>query len=204
MEKIDYNVIFNEKIKQIKPEEKILLHVCCAPCLSGVIKRFEGLNVTVYFYNPNIMYKEEYDKRAATLAEYVDKINNGEAGVKMYRKVRLIIPEYDNLLYLNNINGHEFDAEGGDRCRICFAMRLQKTAEFAKENWYKYFCTTLTVSPHKNADVINRLGMEYDSYIPSDFKKQDGYLTSIKESKRLNLYRQTYCGCLFSTNNTKN
>lgn len=203
MNKVNYNDIFNEQISKVKATDKILLHVCCAPCLSGAIKRFEGLNLTLYFYNPNIMYKEEYDKRAQALIEYVDKINKGLAGVKFDKKVRLIIPEYDNLYFLNKISGFENEKEGGKRCSICFALRLQETYEFAKDNYYKYFCTTLTVSPHKDADIINRIGQQYEGYIPSDFKKNDGYLNSIKECKKHNIYRQTYCGCLFSTNNIK-
>lgn len=184
----------NELIKRIDESgEKptLLLHACCAPCLSAVLEKLEAhFDITVFFYNPNIMPKTEFSLR-------FDAVNSL---LGHYPNVKLIVGEWDNENYLSAVSGLEFEAEGGSRCELCFALRLKKTAELAKD--FDYFATTLTISPHKNAKLINeigeRMGKTYGSkYLPSDFKKENGYLRSIELSKKFNLYRQNYCGCDF-------
>ena len=173
--------------------KKLLLHVCCAPCSTHVIEELKKeYKITLFFYNPNIEPVEEYQKRleaAESLAKYLD--------------IEIIAWDYDNIEWHNAVKGHENDQEGGERCNICFRFRLEKTAEFAKENNFDLFAATLTVSPYKNAEEINKIGKElankYDiEFLESDFKKQDGYFKSIELSKKHNLYRQNYCGCLYS------
>tara|TARA_Y100000310_G_scaffold339368_1_gene431836 strand:- start:3962 stop:4444 length:483 start_codon:yes stop_codon:yes gene_type:complete len=148
-------------------------------------------NVTLFFYNPNVHPAEEYDKRL------------GEAKkIAKLLKVPLIEGDYDTKKWLDAVKGHEDDKEGGKRCEICFRVRLEETARLAKEKGFDLFTTTLTVSPYKNADVINKIGKELEKYnvkfLSADFKKKDGYRKSIELSKEHKLYRQHYCGCIYS------
>ena len=186
------------KIEDIIQTEKptLLLQVCCAPCFCGSIDYLtEHFDVTAFFYNPNIQPKEEFNLRLDALKQLIEQ----------YPSVKLVVPEQDEEEYLDFVKGLENEKEGGSRCTACFDLRLEKTSQFMKDNKgaYDYFATTLTVSPHKNAKVINeignRLGEKYNvQYLESDFKKKDGFLRSIKKSKELNLYRQDYCGCSYS------
>ncbi len=172
--------------------EKLLLHSCCAPCSSSVLEVLTPkTNVTVYYYNPNIMPYEEYAHRIAEQRRLCELLS-----------VPLIEGEYDNDNYLCAVRGLENAPEGGDRCEKCFYLRLLNTANEAKKGGFDHFCTTLTVSPHKNADVINALGYEVSKqtgveFLPSDFKKRNGFLRSIRLSEQYDLYRQVYCGCRF-------
>ncbi len=173
---------------------RLLLHACCGPCASSVLEYLTPhFDVTVYYYNPNILPKEEFILRKKALEEVVSH----------YDGVNLITPEQNENDYISFVKGHKDDAEGGARCSLCFELRLANTAKFVKENTdkYDYFATTLTVSPHKNAPLINEIGQkianEYGvKYLSSDFKKRDGYLRSIQLCKQWNIYRQTYCGCV--------
>jgi len=180
--------------KGIKPS--LLLHSCCAPCSSAVIERLSDyFTLTVLYYNPNIEPQEEYEKRKKEQIEFLKSFKNGE--------VKFLDVEYDNSAFINMAKGLETEPEGGIRCHRCYLLRLEKTAQMAKKNGYEYFTTTLTVSPYKNAQVINQIGenlaSEYEvKYLYSDFKKEDGYKRSIELSKKYNLYRQDYCGCNFS------
>ena len=186
------------KIEDIIQTEKptLLLQVCCAPCFAGSIDCLtEHFDVTAFFYNPNIQPKEEFNLRLDALKQLIGQ----------YPSVKLVVPEQDEYEYLAFTKGLENEKEGGSRCTACFDLRLEKTAQFMQDNKgvYDYFATTLTVSPHKNAKVINEignsLGEKYNvQYLESDFKKKDGFLRSIKKSKELDLYRQDYCGCSFS------
>ena len=177
-------------------QPSLLLHVCCAPCASSVLETLYGhFAITIAYYNPNITAPEEYAFRYAELKRYV-----AERGMDA---VRFIEVDYDPAAFLDRTRGREEDPEGGARCSLCFSQRLRYTAEKAKAGGYDYFATTLTVSPLKNAAVINaigeRIGQELGvRYLPSDFKKKNGYLRSITLSKEYNLYRQNYCGCIFS------
>lgn len=172
---------------------KLLLHSCCAPCSSAVIQKLkEYFDITVYYYNPNISPVEEYEKRKAE-----------QKRLLALWHIPLMECDYEGDRYENAVKGLENEPERGKRCDVCFALRLKKTALTAKEGGYDYFCTTLTVSPHKNAELLNRIGKQEGervgvTFLPSDFKKQNGYLTSIRLAKELGLYRQDFCGCAYS------
>lgn len=186
------------KIEDIKTTEKprLLLQVCCAPCFAGSVEYLtEHFDVTAFFYNPNIQPKQEFNLRLDALKQLIES----------FPSVKLIVPEQDENEYLTYIKGLEKEKEGGARCTGCFELRLEKTAKYMVDNatYYDYFATTLTVSPHKNAKLINEIGnkiaRQYNvNYLESDFKKKDGFLRSINKSKELGLYRQDYCGCSFS------
>ena len=176
---------------------RILLHSCCAPCSSYVISYlYNYFDITIFYYNPNISPKDEYLKRKE---EQIRLINE----IKTKNKLDIIDCDYDNDLYEKSIKGLENEPERGNRCTVCFNLRLNKTAEIAKKFNYDYFGTTLTVSPYKNSNLINEIGLDiskkYDiNYLVSDFKKKNGYKKSIELSKEFNLYRQNYCGCKYS------
>jgi predicted adenine nucleotide alpha hydrolase (AANH) superfamily ATPase len=171
---------------------KLLLHACCAPCLSYSLEHLSpDYNITVYFYNPNIMPLPEYEKRLADVRRMV-RISDS----------KLMVGEYDNETFLSMAKGLETFREGGDRCKRCIRHRLAKTAEFAKKHYFDLFSTTLTISPHKNAKFINDTQAEFEAKygvksLPLDLKKKGGFLRSIELSRALNLYRQNYCGCRF-------
>lgn len=179
---------------------KLLLHSCCAPCSSYVVEYLsKHFDITVLYYNPNIDSLDEYLKRA-------DEQQRLILEMPTTNPVKFICLPYDAATYYAKISGLENEKEGGARCTECFYLRLEKTAEKAKEVNYDYFATTLTISPLKNAQVINSIGYElskiYDiPWLPSDFKKLGGYKRSIELSNIYNLYRQNYCGCVFSKNN---
>lgn len=196
----NYDKLLEELIKENEKNNivpRILLHSCCAPCSSYVIEYLANyFIVTVLYYNPNISPFEEYLKRKE---EQIKLINN----INVKYKVDILDCDYDNMIYENLIKGLENEPEKGGRCTICFKLRLSKTAEKAMINNYDYFATTLTLSPYKNAKLINEIGFllekEYGvKYLASDFKKRNGYKRSIELSKIYNLYRQDYCGCKYS------
>lgn len=193
----NYSKQLDEFINTLKSKPKLLVLSCCAPCSSYVLEYLSPhFEIEVLFYNPNIYPYEEYQKRLFE-TEKLCKIFN----------VKLHYGEYENDKYLNDVRGFECEIEGGKRCEICFRLRLSYAKEFAEKNGFPYFCTTLTLSPHKNAELINKIGKELETkdckYIPSDFKKKNGYIRSIELSKQYNLYRQDYCGCEFSLNRSK-
>ena len=181
-----------ELLLQNAKDKKILLHSCCAPCSTSVLEfLMPKIGVTVFYYNPCIMPRDEYEHRLSEQARLCQLLG-----------VELISGKYDTDAYLALASGLEGVPEGGDRCIRCFSLRLKETAIMAKEGGYDYFCTTLTVSPHKNAVLINEIGQQSACevgvpFLPSDFKKQNGYLRSIQLSKQYDLYRQGYCGCRF-------
>lgn len=174
--------------------KKLLLHACCAPCLSSVIERLKDetdYNITVFFSNSNILPKGEYEKRKDALLEFMAKV---------HPQTPVIIDEYTPAEFFSAIKGLENLGEGSIRCDNCISYRLKKTAKYAKENGFDLFASTLSVSPHKNAQKINEIGLKLSKefgvdYLESDFKKRDGYLRSIRLSKEYNIYRQVYCGC---------
>jgi len=188
-----------ELIKEKNITPTLLLHSCCAPCSSYVIEYLsEYFKITILYYNPNISPQEEYEKRKE---EQIRLINS----IPTKNKVNIMDCDYDNDLYEKTIKGLEKEPERGSRCTKCFELRLNKTANLAKENKYDYFGTTLTVSPYKNANLLNEIGkyleQKYNiTYLYSDFKKNNGYKRSIELSKEYNLYRQNYCGCKYSKN----
>lgn len=170
----------------------LLLHSCCGPCSSYVLEYLsEYFDITLFFYNPNIQPAEEYKKRFDTQKQLLDT-------AKYTHPVKFAEGRYDPDKFFLAVKGLEGEMEGGKRCQKCFEMRLCETAAQAKKGNFDFFATTLTVSPHKNALLINKIGSEYEGYLPSDFKKREGYKRSIILSKEYNLYRQDYCGCIFS------
>lgn len=181
-------------------KQKLLLHSCCAPCSTAVIERLiSDYDITILYYNPNIYPEQEYLKRKDEEIRYIKIFNekNPNSNVKM------LDCDYESEKFYEAVKGLEDEKEGGARCPVCFKLRLQKTAELAKQNSYDIFGTTLTVSPHKNAELINQIGESIENnleikFLQSNFKKQDGYKRSIELSKENNLYRQNYCGCEFA------
>lgn len=173
--------------------KKLLLHSCCGPCSTVVIERLKGrFDVTVFYCNPNIEPLEEYEKR-----------KEEQKKVCKFFNIPFVDVDYDNSSWREFVSGLENEKEGGKRCEKCFVFRLKQTAEYAKAHNFDVFATTLSVSPHKNTEVINSVGKQISQeldieFLDESFKKKDGYLRSINLSKELNLYRQNYCGCLFS------
>jgi len=184
-----------EKVKAGEPKQRLLLHACCGPCASSVLERLTPyFDVTVFFYNPNIMPKEEFNRRLDAL----------KVVISHFEGVNLIVPEQSEDEYLPLIKGLEKEAEGGARCGVCFALRLEGTAKYlaSHKSEYDCFATTLTVSPHKDHLRINQIGKAVADkyslvYLSSNFKKHDGYLRSTQLSKEFEIYRQNYCGCNF-------
>lgn len=176
---------------------RLLLQSCCGPCSSYVLEYLTRyFSVTVLFYNPNIQPEPEYQKR---LENQIKLINS----LPVKNPVSLLGCDYDGDAFTRAVKGLESEPEGGARCAVCFRLRLEETAKLAREGGFDFFCTTLSVSPHKDAQLINRLGYEIaDKYgvrwLPCDFKKKGGYLRSIELSRQYELYRQNYCGCLYS------
>ena len=198
--KINYQLLLDETIEKIKESDykpKLLLHVCCAPCSSYVLDYLANyFNISLFFYNPNIAPIEEYDKRIIELNRFVDEFN---------KDIKIIPGNYNNNLYEEMIKGLENEPEGGKRCIKCFHLRLEETAKKAKELNFDYFTTTLSISPYKNATTLNSIGKNLEhkyniKYLYSDFKKKDGYKKSIELSNKYQLYRQDYCGCIYSIN----
>lgn len=192
--KINYNLEMMNIIKDLNGKRPgLLLHSCCGPCSTSVIDRLkEYFDLTVYYYNPNIFPKEEYFRREEEQRLYLESLG-----------IKYIQGNYDNDRYEALIKGLELEPEGGSRCSVCFKLRLDWTARMAAEMNIEYFTTTLTVSTHKNSNIINEIGLKVAEenkvkYLVSDFKKNDGYRKSIMMSQELGMYRQDYCGCLYS------
>lgn len=184
--------------------KKLLLHSCCAPCSSYVLEYLRGFfRITVFYYNPNITEEPEYHKRVEEQKRLIREWNRREDVGKEAFPIEIIEGDYERELYFERIKGLEACREGGERCFACFLLRLEKTAALGKEEGADYFTTTLTISPLKNAQKINEIGeqlaKEYGiSFLPSDFKKKNGYKRSVELSEEYGLYRQDYCGCIFS------
>ena len=188
--------IIDKLIKEQK-RPKLLIHSCCAPCSSYVLeylsKHFE---ITIFFYNPNIHPEEEYTRRVEEQKQLIQ-------AMPLFSPVQFLEGDYQPRLYYQSIKGLEGEPEGGNRCFVCYELRLREAALKAKEGGYDYFTTTLSISPHKNSEKLNEIGVKLATeygvpYLLSDFKKRNGYKRSIELSKEYNLYRQDYCGCVFS------
>ena len=196
MEKINYDLEMQKAIESLDFCPKLLLHSCCAPCSSACLERlFPFFKITVFFFNPNITDEEEYFHRLSEQKRFLSEAY-GE-------KINIIDGRYNQSEFFTIAKGLEKVEEGGERCYKCYESRIEETAKTAKEGGYDFFCTTLSLSPHKNAEWINGLGSIYSEkygvkFLPSDFKKRDGYRRSIELSKEYGLYRQNYCGCIFS------
>ncbi|MCR4586009.1 MAG: epoxyqueuosine reductase QueH [Lachnospiraceae bacterium] len=182
-----------------KTRPKLLLHSCCAPCSSYCLEYLlPYFDITLYYYNPNITEKAEYSHRVSEVKRLAQELYR-DCGYL----ASVIEGDYEPARFLEAVKGYEKEPEGGLRCVKCFRLRLSKTAEYAAKYGYDLFSTTLTISPLKNAAVLNALGCEqaqiYNTkFMPSDFKKKNGYKRSIELSKKYGLYRQDYCGCAYS------
>lgn len=184
-------------------KKKLLLHSCCAPCTSGVIPQLNDYDITLLFYNPNIDTEEEYNRRLETLYSYLKQYNQ-----EYNTDIEVIVIGYNHEEYLSIAKELSLEKEGGKRCQFCIAQRLEFTAQYAKDHGFDLFCSTLSVSPHKNHNFINEVGenlsKQYNiEYLPNNFKKNDGFLNSIRNSNKYNLYRQNYCGCEFAKSHLK-
>ena len=176
---------------------RLLLHSCCAPCSSYTLEYLSDyFDITVLYFNPNISPEDEFEKRYAEQQRLI-------ASLPVKNPVKLIKGDYDYRVFLDIAAGLESVPEGGERCFKCYRLRLEKTAQLAAEQGFDYFCTTLSISPLKNAQKINEIGFalaqQYGvAWLPSDFKKREGYKRSIELSREYDLYRQNFCGCVFS------
>lgn len=189
-----------EEILQNLPSNNVpnlLLHSCCAPCSSYVLETLSNyFNITIIYYNPNIYPKEEYDKRLSEEKRLISEM-------KFKNLVAILEVPYDNEEFNKISKGLETEKEGGIRCHKCYYLRMEKTAELAKFYHFDYFTTTLSISPYKDAELLNKIGQILENkynvkYLYADFKKKNGYKRSIELSKEYGLYRQDYCGCKYS------
>lgn len=198
--KENYQLKLENILNEIDSPKKLFLHSCCGPCSSYVIEYLSNyFEITIYYYNPNISEKTEFNKRLEEQKRIVRKLPTKY-------KVDVIEGNFDNDRYEEIIKGLENEPEGGSRCYKCYKLRMEETAKMAKKLGYDYFTTTLSISPYKNANWINEIGeeleKEYDiKYLYADFKKKNGYKRSIELSRIYNLYRQDYCGCKYSIRN---
>lgn len=186
-----------EQLKSSEKTPKLLLHACCAPCSSYVLEYLSRyFKISILYYNPNIAPKSEYDKRLNELERLVSRL-------PAENPITVLPCEYDGEAFEKAACGFEAAPEGGARCMRCFRLRLRKTAEEAKKSGFDYFTTTLSISPLKNAAALNAIGEELAAefgvrHLPADFKKKNGYKRSLELSKEYELYRQDYCGCIYS------
>ena len=211
MNRTDYNREFNTIIGMLKSEydgledstrKKLLLHACCAPCASICMDRVRDIfDTTVYFFNPNITIESECKYRSDELKRLIDIYN----GMSDRGHINMFEGEYNPDIFMEMARGYENCPERGDRCSLCYELRLRSTADVAIAGDFDYFASTLTLSPLKDAERLNQIGYRLAKesndkimWLPSDFKKEDGYLKSIELSKEYNLYRQNYCGCIYS------
>lgn len=204
-QKINYQRKLDSLIKTLDYTPKLLLHSCCAPCSSYCLEYLaEYFSITVLYYNPNISPEEEFFKRAEEQRRLI-------AALPVKNPVSLVVDDYDPHEFFDIAKGLENVPEGGERCFKCYRLRLERAANYAAAHDFDYFCTTLSISPLKNAAKINEIGEALEAelnaraanlpnvkFLPSDFKKRGGYLRSIELSREYGLYRQNYCGCVFS------
>ncbi len=200
MNKVNYQKETDKIIKKIEEEgsaPKLMLHSCCAPCSSYTLEYLSDFfEISVFYYNPNIYPKEEFEKRFAEQKRLIEAL-------PAKNRISLIKGEYNPNDFFEIAKGLEDAKEGFERCFKCYRQRLEKTAEIAKENNFDFFCTTLSISPLKNSQKINEIGFETAErfgvkWLPSDFKKKEGYKRSIELSREYDLYRQDFCGCIYS------
>lgn len=197
MQNRNYQRELDEITANLEGTKRLLLHACCAPCSSYCLEYLtKFFEITALYYNPNITDIKEYQKRAAELVRLAEEMPHENA-------VSVVIAEHDPECFYNAAKGLEGAREGGERCFGCYRLRLEYAAEYAAEHGFDYFCTTLSISPLKNAAKLNDIGEELSEiykipWLPSDFKKRGGYQRSIELSKQYDLYRQNYCGCEYS------
>lgn len=197
--KVNYKLKMEQEIAKIKASDKkptLLLHACCAPCSSAVLELLHTyFDMTLFFYNPNIFPESEFSFRLEELKRLLPQMNLDDISV--------VAPPYRYEEFETIVQGMEHIPEGGERCKKCYRLRLEQSVAYAKEHGFDYVTTTLSISPHKNAQWLNEIGLELTEnsnvvYLCSDFKKGEGYKRSCKLSETFNLYRQNYCGCVYS------
>lgn len=200
MQRINYQKKLDEVLKTLDETPKLLLHACCAPCSSYCLEYLSRyFEITVLYYNPNISPEEEFKKRAEEEKRLISEM-------LVKNPVTLVVDDYEPDEFFSAVKGLENAPEGGERCFVCYRLRLERAARYAAEHGFDYFCSTLSISPLKNAQKLNEIGAELSGIykvpnLPNDFKKKGGYLRSIELSREHNLYRQNYCGCVFSKKN---
>lgn len=200
---INYQKKLEEIINNLNGRKTLLLHACCAPCSSYVLEYLtEFFDITLLYYNPNISPKAEYNKR-------IDEVKRLLSEMPLKAPVKLLEGRYDETEFFDMVKGLEKAPEGGERCFKCYRLRLEEAAMAAKEGGFDFYTTTLSISPHKNAEKLNEIGQELEQrygiqYLCADFKKREGYKRSIELSRIYGLYRQNYCGCIFSKENAEN
>ena len=198
MEKRNYQRELDVLINRLENKPKLLLHSCCAPCSSYVLEYLsKHFDITVLYYNPNIYPEKEYFFRENEQERFINEVFSNDVKFKK--------EEYNPDEFYTAVKGLEGIKEGGERCFKCYLLRLEKTAQVAKENNFDFFTTTLSISPYKNAEKLNEIGEALSGkygvkYLVSDFKKKNGYKRSTELSREYNIYRQDYCGCVFSKN----
>ena len=197
---MNYQKVLDEILEKIKKEEQtptLLLHACCAPCSSYVLEYLsEYFKITVYYYNPNIYPFEEYNRRINELKKFLSEY-------KPKNEIKVVEEDYNPLDYYKSVKGLENLGERSKRCYNCYKFRMEKASMYAKNHDYDYFTTTLSISPYKDSNYINEIGKLLEDkynikYLYADFKKKNGYKRSLELSKIYNLYRQSYCGCVYS------
>lgn len=194
---MNYEKLMEEQILNSKEGSSLLLHACCAPCSSAVLERLAShFKISILYYNPNITEEKEYQKRLDELRKFISKLN-------FKYQINIIDSRYEPKEFFQIAKGLEKEKEQGKRCYKCYELRLEETAKVAKEKNFDFFATTLTLSPYKKTSWLNEIGENLSekyqaNYLYSDFKKKDGYKRSIELSKEYNLYRQDYCGCIYS------
>ena len=194
---MNYEKLMEEQILNSKEGSSLLLHACCAPCSSAVLERLAShFKISILYYNPNITEEKEYQKRLEELQNFISKLT-------FKYPINIIDSRYEPKEFFQIAKGLEKEKELGKRCYKCYELRLEETAKVAKEKSFDFFATTLTLSPYKNVSWLNEIGQNLKekyqiNYLYSDFKKKNGYKRSIELSKEYNLYRQDYCGCIYS------
>ncbi len=201
---VNYDKLFDETRAQ-NQNAKLLLHVCCAPCATYCLTQvLQSFDVTLFFSNDNITDQTEWQKRLGEVQKLLNLANSGQFEVIPKFPLKLVVKDFDNSRFFRAAKGLEKEKEGGARCTQCFLLRLSDAFCYAKEHGFDFFGTTLTVSPYKNSQLLNAIGQklaEGDNtlqWLPSDFKKRSGYNESVRLSQKYELYRQHYCGCVFS------
>lgn len=193
---MNYDLEMENQIKNISTKNKLLLHACCAPCSSAVLERISKyFDITILYYNPNITEPEEYEKRLNEIENFIKKLN--------LKNIKVLRGRYNPKEFFDISVGLEKEKERGKRCYKCYELRLKETAKVAEELNFDYFTTTLSISPYKNSKWLNEIGENLNkefkpTYLYADFKKKNGYKRSIELSQEYGLYRQDYCGCIYS------
>lgn len=197
--KVNYDLKFQEELEKIKNQKpSLLLHVCCGPCSSNIIKELcTHFHITIYYSNSNIYPPEEYQRRFQELLHFIERFNKD-----FQQSISVIEDPYNHSEWVSHLYPLKDLPEGSLRCRLCYSLRMRRAFDYANIHHFDYWTTVLSVSPHKNSQWINEIGAPWQNettkFLFADFKKNDGYLKSTQMTKEYGMYRQNYCGCMFS------